>query len=299
VTGHFERAVERLRGVAAFSPDKPDETPETTARALWFAAAGAPRPVTRTGTSLPALDDEQAKTFEQLVERRVTGEPLGYLSGRQEFLGLEFHCAAGALIPRRETEIVGTVALELARTLAAAKGPIRILDLCTGAGNLAVSLAVHEPRALVWATDLEADALVVAARNVSLHEVGDRVRLLRGDLFGALESSPEPAGPFDLIVCNPPYIPSSKAKAMPAEVGGFEPSAAFDGGDFGLSILFRLVSEAPRHLAAGGWLCFELGAGQGRMIEKRLAGQGSYTDVRSVPDPAGTARALVARRAAA
>ena len=295
----LERAVERLRSATVFSPDKPDETPETTARALWFAAAGAPRPVTRTGDAMPALHAEQSKTFEQLLERRVAGEPLGYLTGRQEFMGLEFHCAKGALIPRRETEIVGTVALELAGKLAAERGSIRILDLCTGAGNLAVTLAVKEPRASVWATDLEADAIEVARRNVRLHGVEDRVRLLRGDLFGALASSSEAVGPFDLVVCNPPYIPSSKAKAMPAEVGGFEPSAAFDGGDFGLSILFRLVAEAPGHLAAGAWLCFELGAGQGRMIEKRLAGQGSYTDVRSVPDAAGTARALVARRAAA
>ena len=289
----YERALLRLREAAHFAADKPDETPETTVQALWMAAAGSPRAVTRVTTPLPELSEAQARTLEECLSRRIAGEPLAYLVGRQEFMGYEFVTVPGALIPRRETELLGRAAAGLARDRAAVSEPVRILDLCTGSGNLAVALALHEPRSLVWATDLEADALALAARNVALHGVEDRVTLLRGDLFGALDGVP--AAPFDLVVCNPPYIPSHKARSMPVEVGGFEPAAAFDGGDFGLTILLRLAAEAPRYLSPGGWLCLELGAGQGRLIVKRLSGRGSYSEIREIADDAGTTRALLAR----
>ncbi len=298
MSDRYERAVARLREGAVFAADKPDETPETTAQALWLAAAGTPCAVSRARLPLPVLSDMQAAAFGELLNRRLAGEPLAYLTGRQEFMGLEFLAEPGALIPRRETELVGTGALALARERAEAGAPVRILDLCTGAGNLAVALAVLEPRSDVWASDLEPPAVALAARNVALHDVADRVTLLQGDLFGALAQARPAPSPFDLIVCNPPYIPSHKARNMATEVGGFEPPAAFDGGDFGLSILFRLVSESPQHLVPGGWLCFELGAGQGRLIEKKLSGQGGYAEVRVVADQAGTARALLARRKA-
>ncbi len=291
----YERSLARLRTAALFAADKPDETPESTARALWLAAAGAPRAVTRSTGGLPELSHPQSERFEALLNRRIAGEPLAYLLGRQEFMGYEFLTARGALIPRRETELLGRAAADLARALAAERGSVRVLDLCTGSGNLAVALALEEPRALVWASDLEADAVALAARNVAFHDVGARVTLLTGDLFGAVDQAAPPPAPFDLIVCNPPYIPTHKARSIPVEVGGFEPTAAFDGGDFGLSILFRLIADAPRHLVAGGWLCFELGAGQGRLIEKRLSGHGGYGEVRTVADHAGTVRAVMAR----
>jgi HemK-like putative methylase len=292
----YERAVARLRESAVFGGDKPDETPETSARALWYAAAGTPRPVARAELPLPPLSPAQEDAFDRLLTRRVAGEPLAYLTGRASFLGLEFLTGTGALIPRRETELLGGAALDLAREIADAGSQVRILDLGTGTGNLGVSLAVHEPRARVWACDLEADAVTVARRNAEFHEVSTRVSVAQGDLFAALDRlSPRP-GPFDLIVCNPPYLPSQKVRGMPVEVGGFEPSAAFDGGDVGLSILYRLIAEAPRHLVPGGWVCFELGAGMGRVLEKRLAARGSYGEVRKLVDQDGMTRTILARR---
>jgi release factor glutamine methyltransferase len=292
----FERSLERLRVAARFAADKPDETAETTARALWLAAAGTPKAVGRAVASLPELTDAQALTLESMVERRITGEPLAYLVGRQEFMGHEFLTAPGALIPRRETELVGNAALAIAREQAARGRPVRVLDLCTGSGNLAIALALGEPRVRVWASDLEAAAVAVASRNALLHGVEERVTLLQGDLFGALDGVEPIPAPFDLVVCNPPYIPSRKAQSLPMEVGGHEPIAAFDGGDFGLSILLRLVAEAPQHLAPGGWLCFELGAGQGPLVEKRLSARGGYSETRTVADHAGTVRALLAKK---
>jgi release factor glutamine methyltransferase len=293
----FGRILERLRVAARFAADKPDETAESTACALWLAAAGTPKAVGRASESLPELTEEQARTLQGMVERRITGEPLAYLVGRQEFMGHDFVTAPGALIPRRETELLGNAALAIARERAARDGSVRLLDLCTGSGNLAIALALGEPRARVWGSDLEAAAVAIASRNARLHGVEGRVTLLQGDLFGALHGAEQVPAPFHLIVCNPPYIPSRKAQSMPVEVGGHEPVAAFDGGDFGLSILFRLVAEAPQHLVPGGWLCFELGAGQGPLVEKRMSARGGYSETRTVADHAGTVRALLARKA--
>ena len=293
----LDRAVARLRDSAAFAADKPDETPETTAHALWHAAAGAPRAVGACpGLPLPVLSRAQEEAFDGLLGRRVAGEPLAYLTGRGSFMRLEFRTEPGALIPRRETELLGAAVLGLASQIATTRCSVRILDLGTGSGNLAVSLAVLEPRARVWAADLEGEAVAVARRNAEFDQVTDRVSVVQGDLFAALgRVSPAP-GPFDLVVCNPPYMPSSRARSLPVEVGGFEPTAAFDGGDVGLDVLYRLIDEAPRHLADGGWVCFELGAGMGRVVEMRLAAQGGYGEIRKVADGDGTTRAILARR---
>ncbi|MEU7007494.1 HemK family protein methyltransferase [Streptomyces sp. NPDC046332] len=296
----YEQAVLRLREQAAFPPDKPDEDPRSTARALWFAAGGEPRAVTADPDApLPVLDPVQEAALDALIARRVAGEPLAYLTGRSAFMGLELLSAPGALIPRRGTELLAGAVVELAGTVAdrAASG-VRVLDLCTGAGNLAVSLAVLEPRTRVWATDLEAEAVAVAARNAAFHGVADRVSTAAGDLFDALRELPDRPVAFDLIVCNPPYMPTGTAQAMPVEVGGFEPAAAFDGGDIGLTVVYRLIAEAPRYLVPGGWLCFEVGAGMGRVVEKRLAALGSYSDIRPVADQEGNTRAILARRQA-
>ncbi|MFB6909020.1 HemK family protein methyltransferase [Streptomyces bacillaris] len=297
-TDRYEQAVLRLREQAAFPPDKPDEDPRSTARALWFAAAGDPRAVTADpDVPLPVLDPGQEAALDALLARRVAGEPLAYLTGRSAFMGLELLNAPGALIPRRGTELLAGAVVELAGTVAdrAAAG-VRVLDLCTGAGNLAVALAVLEPRTRVWASDLEAEAVAVAARNAAFHGVADRVSTAAGDLFEALRELPDRPAAFDLIVCNPPYMPTGTAQAMPVEVGGFEPAAAFDGGDIGLTVVYRLIAEAPRYLAPGGWLCFEVGAGMGRVVEKRLAALGSYSDIRPVADQEGNTRAILARR---
>ncbi|MFJ9712415.1 HemK family protein methyltransferase [Streptomyces sp. NPDC101234] len=293
----YGRVEERLREQAVFTADKPDESPQSTARALWFAAAGTPRAVTADATEpLPGLTPEQERALDELLGRRIAGEPLAYLTGRGGFLGLELLTAPGALIPRRGTELLAGAALDLAGEIADRAAEVRILDLCTGAGNLAVSLAVLEPRARVWASDLEADAVAVAARNAEFHEVADRVTAAAGDLFAALDELPDRPAEFDLIVCNPPYMPTESARTMPVEVGGFEPAAAFDGGDVGLTVVYRLIAEAHRHLVPGGWLGFEVGAGMGRVVEKRLAALGTYSEIRLVADQDGNTRAILARR---
>ena len=289
----LQRVRAALQAGMSLAPDKPDETVEATAHALWYAAAGRPCGIPRALPPLPQLSGEQAARLDELVARRIAGEPLAYLTGRQDFLGLEFLTAPGALIPRRETELLGTEALRLLAELTATTPAPKVLDLCTGSGNLAVAVANRHPTVEVWAADLEQAALDVAAANARQHQVSSRVHFVRGDLFGALEGAQAPQ--FDLIMCNPPYLTSRHAQNMPREIGGSEPVAAFDGGPFGVAITLRLIRETPQYLRHGGWLCFEMGAGQGAMLEKRLRDAKTYADVHASMNAEGVIRALHAR----
>lgn len=295
----FAGLVAELRSGFAGAADKPEETVESTAAALWFKAAGEPRAASRARPPVPALNAAQRKTLRELVARRLQGEPLAYLTGLQEFLGLEFIAAPGALIPRRETELVGRGCLALLQELGRASAPLCVLDLCTGSGNLAIAMALQVPQAQVYATDLEPAALAVAARNLERHGLSPRVRLRQGDLFGAL-GQPGDAGAdaglrFDLIACNPPYLATRHATNMPVAVAGSEPVAAFDGGPFGLSIVLRLIREAPAYLRPGGWLCFEIGAGQQPIVDSRVAQNAGYTGIQRIRDERGIVRAFQLR----
>ncbi len=276
-------------------PDKPEETPESTLRALWFAAADEPCSVERAARlELPALDPAAREALEALVERRLAGVPLAHITGRQSFMGLELLAGPEALVPRRETELLGRAALELLRRTVDERGTALVLDLCTGSGNLALALAHHEPRCSVIGGDLSADAVRLAQRNAERTGLAGRVGFVRGDLLAPFEEAGL-RGAADMIVCNPPYISTGKAAAMPTEIAAFEPRLAFDGGAFGVSILFRLVSGSPQFLKASSWLCFEVGAGQGEPMAARLERAGSFAEVRGVHDAAGVLRVLLAR----
>lgn len=291
----FETQLTELeRGLVAL-PDKPEETPFTTLRALWFAAAGKPCSVERcVSRELPELDQRGRAALRQLVERRLSGVPLAHITGRQSFMGLELLAGPEALVPRRETELLGNAALDLLRKRVAEAGKALVLDVCTGSGNLALALAHHEPRCEVIGGDLSADAVKLARRNAEWTSCGERVGFVQGDLFAPFESLGL-RGAADLIVCNPPYISSSKAAGMPTEIAEFEPRLAFDGGAFGVSILFRLVSGSPQFLKPGSWLCFEVGRGQGESMAARLERAGPYAVIERVRDEAGDVRALIAQ----
>lgn len=276
-------------------PDKPEETPETTLRALWLASAGVPCSVQLAAErELPALDGGARTLLGRLIERRVSGVPLAHITGRQSFMGLELLAGPEALVPRRETELLGYAALGVLREIVAERGRAAVIDVCTGSGNLAVALAHHEPGCSVVGGDLSQDAIGLALRNAERHELTERVQFVRGDLFSPFEAAGL-RGAADVVVCNPPYISTAKAAGMPTEIAEFEPRMAFDGGAFGISTLFRLVAGAPRFLRPGSWLCFEIGAGQGEPMAARLQRAGSYAVIERVRDSAGAIRALLAR----
>jgi release factor glutamine methyltransferase len=275
--------------------DKPEETLERTVRALWLTAAGEPHAVRDVaGISLPALDDDASAVFDSLVARRRAGEPLAYLTGRQHFAGVELLAAPGALIPRIETELLAETAIAKLRSMPLRAGGRRALDLCTGSGNVALALARHVDDVIVDGCDISTDAIVIARQNAEFTRLAGRAHFHSGDLFAPVDDAPH-ASAYSVITCNPPYISSGKVGSMHAEIAAHEPRLAFDGGRFGLDILLRTIKDAPRFLAPGGWLCIEVGRGQGGFVIDRMRRAGSYTSCEGVDDAAGATRVVTAR----
>jgi release factor glutamine methyltransferase len=198
-----------------------------------------------------------------------------------------------ALIPRRETELLALTAIEILRARLREVGDVFAIDVCTGSGNVALALAACDSRIHVLGADISAEALLLAARNANHLGLAERASFLASNLFdgfafGRLRNL------ADLITCNPPYIASSKVSAMAAEISEHEPRLAFDGGAFGLTIISRVLADAPRFLRPAGSLCFEVGAGNGRFWADRLERNPAYRSVRAVSDHTGTIRVLVA-----
>jgi len=226
-----------------------------------------------TGFDKPLADAELA-SYRGLIKRRLAGEPVSYLVGETEFWGLPFHVEPSVLVPRPDTETVIEVA-RAARPDRAA--PCRILDLCTGSGVIAISLAREYPAAQVVATELSPAAAALARRNAARNAVADRVDVRDGDLFAPVRGER-----FDLIAANPPYIASSVIPTLSAEVRR-EPVIALDGGPDGLAFYERICAEAREHLVPGGAIVLEHGFDQADAVAARLAAAG-FTGVALVHD---------------
>jgi release factor glutamine methyltransferase len=293
----FYRLLEEVRRFWRPLADKPEETPEGLLCALWRAACGAPVSVDRAGgAALPALDPQGLERLQSLIERKRSGVPLAHLTERQTFMGIELVATPEALIPRKETEILARAALAKIQCMAQSRGKVTVLDVCTGSANLALAYAFYEPRAQVYASDLYAEAVRLARRNVEHTGLCAQVEIRQGDMLEPFESE-EFLGRCDLVSCNPPYISAAKVKSMHPEISLFEPEAAFNGGAFGISILMKLVRSAPRFLKPASWLAFEVGAGQGPGIAKQLGKNPAYSAVETFTDAAGEIRAILARSA--
>jgi release factor glutamine methyltransferase len=232
------------------------------------------------------LDEAELAKIRGLVERRRKREPVAYILGHRDFYNRRFAVDARALVPRPETELV--VEAALARLKARGDGPLRVLDLGTGTGAIAITLALELPSATVDAVDLSEAALSLARENVAAHGVGARVTLHHGSLY-------EPVGDarYDLVVSNPPYIPSAECDALMPDVARFEPRMALDGGDDGTLILRSLVAGAPSHLLPGGSLVVELGHDQGP-VARALAEAAGFPTVGVTLDYARLDRVLTA-----
>jgi release factor glutamine methyltransferase len=220
--------------------------------------------------------------------------PLAYITGRQSFMGIELLSDKRALIPRKETEILGRRALELSVSIAKEQ-EVEVIDVCCGAGNLGLALAHFNNKVKVSASDLSNDAVNLTRDNISFLELKKRVHVIQGDLFSAFESN-EYYGKAHLIVCNPPYISSAKVPKMNSEISDNEPVLAFDGGMLGTKIIFKLISEAPKFLQKGGWVIFEIGVGQGPFIFQLCERSDSYNKVESVSDDLGNMRVIMAQK---
>jgi release factor glutamine methyltransferase len=283
----------RLSGSLLLLPDKPEETVDSTARALWLKAADLPVSAQRAmAMELPALTPQQATELDRMIERRLAGVPLAHLTSRQSFLGLEMLAGPEALVPRKETELLARSALALVAGQEARS--LEIVDVCTGSGNVALALAHQIPQARVHAADLSDAAISLARKNCTHLGLDQRVTFHCGDLLGPFDS-PEFLGRVHLLTCNPPYINSGKVERMPAEISGHEPRLAFDGGALGIGILMRLIKDAPRFLREGGWVAFEVGLGQGPALVKRMQASPAYRQVRSATDESGAIRVVMAQ----
>lgn len=291
----FEAIRARIEQLVQFLPDKPEETAESTARALWWAAAGFPKSAELSkDLELPELSADAVRLLQELLARRVAGTPLSHITGRQRFMGMEMLAGPDALVPRKETELLGITAIALTDTLLDADHHPLVIDVCTGSGNIALAIADRFPSMRVFGADLSDQAVALARQNAKHLGLDSRVDFRTGDLLAPFESI-EFLGQVDLLTCNPPYINSGKVGTMPKEISDYEPRLAFDGGSLGISILMKLIQNAPRFLRKGGWLAFEVGAGQGPAIEKRLRSSLRFSEVRSSKDSAGVIRVLMAQ----
>jgi release factor glutamine methyltransferase len=258
------------------------------------------------------LSPAESEKFFVLVARRAAGEPTQYLTGKQEFWGLEFEVTPAVLIPRPETEHVVEVALErlgargikIDLTTGAQSPKLRIADVGTGSGCIAVALAHELPHAEIIATDISAPALEVAGRNAARHRVGDRIEFREADLLAAViepgSHDSRVAGHqsriFDLILSNPPYVARDDSAQLAREIIEHEPHSALFGGPTGVEIYQRLIEEAATALRAGGILVLELGYDSGERVRAMLDAQNCWTRIAITNDLAGIPRVIAAER---
>jgi release factor glutamine methyltransferase len=290
----FQTLLKHLQDEWVALPDKPDETPDETLRVLWLYVSGNEFSLKQINEcALPELTPENIDDLKVLVDQRVSHVPLAYLIGRQLFMGLELQVKPDAMIPRKETEILGRVAVDTIQKIVQEKEDAFVVDVCTGSGNLALAMAYYEPGCRVLGMDLSDGAVTLARQNAAKLKLDQRAQFSQGDLFDPLKSMN--LGPVDMIVCNPPYLSSSRVEREPEEIKGFEPRMAFDAGPFGVSILTRVVREAYQYLKPGSPLCVEVGLGQGKAMTQLLERTGKYMEVIPFCDSEGEIRVLQAR----
>ncbi len=196
------------------------------------------------------MSESELGAYRALVARRAKGEPVAYLVGHKEFMGLDFEVTPDVLVPNPDTEVLVQRAVEIARE---SSGPVRVADVVTGSGCIAIAIAHYAKNTEIWASDISREALEVAGRNASRHRVSDRVHLERGDLMQPL------AGDFDLVCANLPYVDVAAGSSLPAEVVA-QPARALYAEGGGAALVARLLDEAPSHLKPGARVLAELDA---------------------------------------
>ncbi len=247
------------------------------------------------------LTANETQRYDEALARRATGVPAQYITGHQEFWGLDLIVSPAVLIPRPETEHVVETVLELVsgvrseqdhdqkpRTGVSAPHDFRIVDVGTGSGAIALALAKELPSAEIHATDISSEALEVARANAARYELTSRIKFHRADLLSSL-----PHAEFDFVVSNPPYVGESEEGSVQLEVRKFEPRNAVFAGPTGLEVIERFIPQAQTVLRPGGWLVFEISGTIAEAVRHRLAG---WTDVGLTNDLQGITRVATARK---
>ena len=232
---------------------------------------------------MPVFPDHLS-VFRQLVQRRKEHTPVSYLTNHREFMSIDFYVDSRVLIPRPETEILVEYVLDRTST----HGPISLVDIGTGSGAIAVSLAFNRPEWYIVATDISIDALAVAETNATRHQT--QIEFRSGDMLSTLESVDNK---FDWIVSNPPYISSQDYKILPPDVRNFEPKLALASPPDGLQLIRILIESAPNYLKPNGRLAIEIGKGQRLDVEDFVHRSKKYQKIDFIPDLSGVDRILV------
>jgi release factor glutamine methyltransferase len=279
--------VEAVRQTAARATREAGlDTPELDARVLIGHALG----LDHAGLASAAdrrIDSAEAETIRSLVTRRLSREPVAHIMGQKEFWGLPFRVTPATLVPRPETETVVEAALAVIDGSSGRGCLLRIADLGTGSGALLLALLSELPQAYGIGTDVSADALTVAQENATRLSLADRAAFMRGDFTSVLGRR------FDLIVSNPPYIPSSDIASLAPEVRDHEPRLALDGGPDGLAAYRAIATDSGRVLAPGGHLVLEIGTGQASAVTQVFANHGLRPAKPPLHDLAGIPRAVI------
>ncbi len=237
------------------------------------------------------VGEEQRGRLREFVKRAGEHEPVGYLVGRVEFYSLEFEISRACMIPRPETELLVERAIEFLR---GRDGEQYVCDLCTGCGCIAAAIARNFALCRIIATDISDSALETASRNVAKYGVGQRVRLLSGDLFDAIVPELD-VEKFDLVVCNPPYVSAAEIEMLEKGVRDYEPREAIYGGVDGLDVYRRIIGRVGDFLKADGALMLEIGYTQGQAVRVLLEQSGLFEEIRIEKDLGNNDRIAIAR----
>lgn len=241
------------------------------------------------------LAHDELERFRGFIERRAGREPVQYITGEVEFRGLMFKVNRAVLIPRPETELLVEEAINsIKKRDAMGMGKdVTVLDLCTGSGCIAISIAKELPYCRVYAVDISEGAIEIARENAERYGVEERVIFLAGDLFEAIEPLGLD-GEIDLVISNPPYVSKKEMKGLPPEIKEYEPLQALDGGKDGLDFYRRIVDETPFYLSDDRLLIMEIGYGQAESIKELLKREGDFTEIEIKKDLAGIERIIKA-----
>ena len=240
------------------------------------------------------IGEEEKKTMEEMIDRRLSGEPLQYILGHQEFWSIDLRVDPRVLIPRADTEFLVEQALSILSKISSEKPPT-VLEIGTGSGAIAIALAREVRNVFLVATDMSRKALRLARQNAKENAVLERIAFIHGDLFSPFRLFGEREA-FDLILSNPPYIVRSEIGNLAREVKDFEPIIALDGGEDGFDFHRKIISRCPKYLRRGGWLLLEVGQGQAGEVSEMLEKTGRFSPIERIQDLSGIERVVKAQK---
>jgi release factor glutamine methyltransferase len=284
----------RLKWAIAILKKSEIEFPEINADTLLAYALSCDRTSLYTNPD-DVINDADIRTYKEVIYKRASHVPLQYITRRVEFMSLDFVVDEGVLIPRPETEILVETVLNKALNKEFPDKSIIIMEIGTGSGNIAVSLAKNLNKAKIYTNDISLDALTLAKTNVQRHDVVDKVHLLHGDFFGIFSNYVEKEH-VDFIVSNPPYVSEYEWNNLEPEVKEHEPWQALVGGKDGLHYYRQIIKDAGDWLRPGGYLVIEIGEEQANAIIKLMRNEEHYGEIEIIKDLQGKERIISAKR---